>query len=105
MRGQSGYREQAEEHEAPKLVVPSADESKTLLEWLESRTPTHAEAAWVCHMLAVLHAIVILTQTEAHVDVAGGIVKLEAYCGVLFGCLVCCCMPVHHGNNSGFYLG
>jgi hypothetical protein len=65
------------------LEVPDADESAALLDWLAERKPTYAQAACVCHILAGLHAIAMLVESEARLVPGVGVIRAELISGVL----------------------
>jgi hypothetical protein len=67
---------------APGLAIPTADESIALLSWLRWRRPTYAQAAYVCHVIAVLHAVAMLVEYETGVELGPSVVGAELFSGV-----------------------
>jgi hypothetical protein len=75
------------ERAQPVLIVPDAAESASILEWLRNRTPTYRQAAYVCHVLAVLHAVAMIGEYETHVDPSPGVTQLELLSGAFLAIL------------------
>jgi len=71
----------------PVLVVPTAAESASLLEWLRDHKPTHPQAVRVCYVLAALHPLAMFIEYEANMDPSPALIRAELRLGVVLAIL------------------
>ena len=69
------------------LIVPTAAESTSLLDWFRNHAPSHGQAAYACHALAILHGLAMSVEYEANIDPSPALIRTEFRSGVVLAIL------------------